>query len=163
MQNSMPSTLQQAQAIAKRYSLISLGVGLVPLPVVDLVALSTLQLAMIRELCNCYGQRFYKHRSRHLVTALVGGGATVATARGIGLYATGHALPLRLLGFGGMGLLGGASTLALARVFILHFEAGGSILDFDPQRMREHYLAELRENPGSSKGLSAENFIGIRP
>jgi uncharacterized protein (DUF697 family) len=163
MQENPSSTLQQAHAIARRYSLISLGVGLVPLPLVDLAALSALQLAMIRELCRCYGLSFYKNRTRHLITALVGSGSSVALARGVGLYATGHALPLRLLGLGGVGLLGGASTQALARVFILHFEAGGSILDFDPQRMRDHYLEELRKNPGANSLASPESFVGIRP
>ena len=36
-----------------------------------------------------------------------------------------------------------ASTYAIGKVFVLHFEAGGTLLDFDPLKMRAHFEREL--------------------
>jgi uncharacterized protein (DUF697 family) len=36
-----------------------------------------------------------------------------------------------------------AATYAVGKVFIAHFEAGGTLLDFDPEKVREHFRAEF--------------------
>ena len=36
-----------------------------------------------------------------------------------------------------------AATYALGRVFIQHFECGGTILDLDPDKVREHFRREF--------------------
>lgn len=155
------STLPRARAILRRYSLLSLGAGLVPVPVVDLAALGGLQLAMIRELARLYGIRFYKHRSRYLISALLGGSGAVLLARGLGLYTVLGPGAWVLLKLGGVAALGGASTYALGKTFIQHFETGGSFLDFDPERMRDYYQAQLRQAPAGS--VQPASFAGIRP
>ncbi len=33
----------------------------------------------------------------------------------------------------------GASTYAVGKVFIQHFESGGTLLDFEPEKMRGYY------------------------
>ena len=35
--------------------------------------------------------------------------------------------------------VGGATTYAVGKVFIEHFESGGTFLDFDPEKMRDHF------------------------
>jgi hypothetical protein len=44
-----------------------------------------------------------------------------------------------------MPTLAGASTYAVGRVFIQHFECGGTILSFDPEKVRAHFEKEFEE------------------
>ena len=39
-------------------------------------------------------------------------------------------------------LLGGATTYAIGSVFVQHFESGGTLLDFEPQKMRAYFLQQ---------------------
>ncbi|MEZ5671856.1 MAG: hypothetical protein R3E08_05540 [Thiotrichaceae bacterium] len=55
--------------------------------------------------------------------------------------------------------MGGAATYAIDKVFVQHFESGGTFLDFDPEAVREHFAAEFAKgkdvaaslNPSSAK------------
>ena len=47
--------------------------------------------------------------------------------------------------------LSAASTLALGRVFNTHFKTGGTLLDFDPDKMRAFYEAELAKAKTETK------------
>ena len=40
-------------------------------------------------------------------------------------------------------MLTGASTYAVGRVFIQHFESGGTFLTLDPDKVKAHYRAEF--------------------
>jgi len=40
-----------------------------------------------------------------------------------------------------MAALGGAGTYAVGKVFIEHFESGGTFLSFDPDKVREKFKA----------------------
>jgi hypothetical protein len=44
-----------------------------------------------------------------------------------------------------MSIIGGASTYALGKVFIQHFESGGTFLDFDPEKVKEHFATLYKE------------------
>jgi uncharacterized protein (DUF697 family) len=39
----------------------------------------------------------------------------------------------------------GATAWALGRVFIQHFESGGTFLNLDPEQVREHFKTHLEE------------------
>jgi hypothetical protein len=42
-----------------------------------------------------------------------------------------------------MPAFGAAATYAVGQVFIQHFESGGTFLDFDPDKVREHFRQEF--------------------
>jgi uncharacterized protein (DUF697 family) len=42
-------------------------------------------------------------------------------------------------------LVSGASTYAVGKVFIQHFESGGTFLTFDPETVRAYYAEKLKE------------------
>ena len=48
-----------------------------------------------------------------------------------------------------------ASTYAVGKVFIQHFEAGGNVLNFDPEAMREHFKDEFEQGVSKAKGKPA--------
>jgi predicted exporter len=45
----------------------------------------------------------------------------------------------------GVSTIGGATTYAIGEVFIQHFEAGGTFLTFDPEKVRKHFEAEFEK------------------
>jgi uncharacterized protein (DUF697 family) len=51
----------------------------------------------------------------------------------------------QLAGAPAMVLFCGASTWALGKVFIQHFESGGTFLNFDPASVQEYYRAQFEE------------------
>jgi uncharacterized protein (DUF697 family) len=121
----------------------SAGLGFVPIPLVDLIAIGGLQVWLIRELAKLYDVPFSGSRAKALVSALIGGGTPSILASGF--------IPLvklvpvigPLLGATVSPGLSGASTLAIGRVFVAHFKSGGTLLDFDADKMRSYYDAEL--------------------
>ena len=58
-----------------------------------------------------------------------------------------------------MSILCGSSTYALGKVFTQHFESGGTLLDFDPDKMREYYQGQLEQG----KVIAKQTYAGIKP
>lgn len=133
----------KAQRLIKNTAWGSAGLGLVPVPIIDLVAIGGLQVWLVRELAKLHGVPMAGNRIKTLVSALVGGGApSLITTGTVSLF---KAIPLvgPVLGLALAPSLSGVSTLALGRVFHAHFKAGGTLLDFDADKMRAFYEAEL--------------------
>ena len=49
-----------------------------------------------------------------------------------------------------MATLGGSSTYAIGRVFKQHFEKGGTLEDFEPEKVAGELKAELKKGKGLS-------------
>jgi uncharacterized protein (DUF697 family) len=149
--------LAKAQSIVHRNVLWALGVGLVPIPVVDFLGVSTVQLKMLRELASLYGVDFSEQLTKKLVATLVSGlgSAALGTALAATLF---KFVPLigTSLGVLSMPVLGGAFTLATGRVFTAHFDSGGTILDFKPQAIREHFRAEFERAKQAVAQMNAQ-------
>ncbi len=145
-----------AQELVKKYSLGTAAVGLVPVPLIDLVASSVLQSRMLKALTELYEVEYSEQRARIFTGAMVGSVTSVSVAR-----QTGVVLGSLLKSMPAVGLVAavtlmpaatGASTYALGTVFIQHFETGGTLLDFDPEKMRAYYqqqVAEAQASPGA--------------
>jgi hypothetical protein len=41
--------------------------------------------------------------------------------------------------------ISGGMTYAIGKVFVQHFESGGTLLDFQPEKMRKYYLDYFRK------------------
>jgi uncharacterized protein (DUF697 family) len=148
---------QQSLKTVKRYMWWSMGAGLVPLPILDLVAVSGAQLKMLSELSKIYDLPFQQSRVRAVIGSLVG-------------FVVPHALSYGLVGslvkaipWGGaiavapsMALFSGACTWALGNVFIQHFESGGTFLDFDPDAVKEYFRAQFEEGKKVASEMKAE-------
>lgn len=128
----------------KKYSLYSAGVGLIPIPLVDFAAISAIQVKMLKQLSEIYEIPFDADRGRSIVAALIGGLAGTNLGYGLGRNLL-KAVPLvgPLLGGFSVSAMGGAVTWAVGRVFMQHFASGGTLLDFDPDAMRQHFRREI--------------------
>ncbi len=136
--------LARANTIVYRNVIWTLGAGLVPVPVFDLVAVTGLQLKMLRELASLYGVPFNEGLSKKSLMSLsagiggVGLGTAIASSVAKSIPIIGAAL-----GTVSVSVVSAAYTLATGRVFTMHFESGGTLLDFDPRAMREHFKREF--------------------
>ena len=55
-----------------------------------------------------------------------------------------------------MPVIAGASTYALGKVFKKHFEAGGTFLSFDSERMKKYYNEKFGEGKEVASELKKE-------
>ncbi len=122
--------------IVAKYSQYAAAVGFIPLPGFDVVAFGGLQLRMIAELCTHYAVPFSSQLGRSIVAALIG---TVAPAR-IAMSI------MPVLGFVTGPSLGYAATWAIGRVFMRHFESGGTLSDFNPAEKSGELQQEMNQS-----------------
>ncbi len=141
-----PTRLLKAEAIVHRNMLWAFSAGILPIPVFDVVAITGVQLKLLKELSGLYGLPFSEGVAKKAVTSLlVGvGGVGVGGVIGSSLFkfvpVVGYAL-----GVASIPVIAGALTHAVGKAFIMHFEAGGTILDFDPKAMRDYFEQEFRQ------------------
>jgi uncharacterized protein (DUF697 family) len=136
---------QRDQAAAKlvdRFSIWSGVAGLVPVPVVDVLAVGGLQLQMLRRLSQIYGVEFSENRGKALIAALAG--CMIPATSGMGAASALKAIPVvNILAAGFvMPVLSAGATYAIGKAFVQHFESGGTLLDFNPPDYREFVKAQ---------------------
>jgi uncharacterized protein (DUF697 family) len=133
----------KAMAIVNSFMGWSAGAGLLPLPVVDLAAIAAVQAKMLQSISEVYGVPFRKNLVKPLIASLISGGGTVLLGATAASLFKGIPLVGSLVGMLAMPAMAAASCYATGKVFIQHFESGGTFLDFDPAKVRAHYAEEL--------------------
>jgi uncharacterized protein (DUF697 family) len=130
--------------IANRYALYSAFAGVIPVPVFDIAAMVALQVKMLSEIAKQYGLTLSHDLGKGLVSALIGGVLPSSLGYGgVGLFVKRIPIVGPILGVFTVSAFGAATTYAIAKVFIQHFESGGTFLDFRPDEVREHFRAEF--------------------
>ncbi|WP_042688976.1 YcjF family protein [Azospirillum sp. B506] len=128
---------RKAENIIKTYSKWNVLSGLIPLPYLDIVAVTGVQVKMIGEIADAYGVPFSPDRTRSIVGALLGGIVPHNLAAGsFGSLVKSIPVVGTILGVATMPALAAASTYAVGKVFQQHFAAGGTLLDFNPEKWR---------------------------
>lgn len=137
-----------ADTIVRNHVIWSMGAGMIPILIADIFAVSALQLDMIRQLCRVYDVDFEETQGKALVTSLtssalarIGAGSVIKLIPGIGSF----------IGGATVSIFAGASTYALGEVFKKHFASGGTILDFDPDRLRKMYKEKFEKGKKVAK------------
>lgn len=140
------SRIGRAEAIIQRNLLWSLGAGLLPIPLLDVILASGVQLKMLKELGDLYEVRFTESLLKKTLTTLVSslGGVVIGAALSASIT---KLVPVvgTALGVASSPIVVGAFTYATGRVFLMHFESGGTFLDFDPHAMRKHFKDEFEK------------------
>lgn len=139
----MDSRTEGAQRLVNRHALYSAAAGLVPVPLVDMAATTGIQIKMLKNLADNYGIPFQADRGKSIIGALVGGVLPTRMAYGLSGSLI-KAIPVvgGLLGMVTAPAFASASTYAIGKVFMTHFASGGTLLDFDPDKMRQHFVTE---------------------
>lgn len=135
---------EAAERLIKRYAYWTAGVGLLPLPLLDMAALAGLQLAMLRDLARLYQVGFSPWRARAIITALAGGVIPVSAASGI-LGTLARMVPIVGTAAGVLTLpaLASGSTVALGKICALHFALGRDIFSLDPRQLARQVRREM--------------------
>lgn len=133
---------RHAETIIRNHVIWSMGAGFIPILIADIFAVSALQLDMIRQLCRVYEVNFSETQGKAIVTSLtsstlarIGASSVIKLIPGLGSFVGGAAVSV----------FAGASTYALGEVFKKHFESGGTILDFDPARLKKVYREKFEK------------------
>jgi uncharacterized protein (DUF697 family) len=144
-----------ASKLVDRFAMWSGVAGLVPLPIVDIVAVGGLQVQMLRRLSQIYGIDFSENRGKALIAALAG--TMIPTTSGIGAASALKFVPVvgLLASVFVMPVLSAGATYAIGKAFIQHFESGGTLLDFNPPDYREFIKAQKAKWESRTKGSDA--------
>jgi uncharacterized protein (DUF697 family) len=136
-----------ANAIIKHYAYWSVGAGLVPIPIIDLIGVGGVQLKMISKLSELYGVPFSEHAATNIIGALVGtaGGSFVARSVMASIVKTVPGAGALVGAIIAGPAVAGAATYAVGKVFLHHFETGGTLLDLNPAKMRAYYRSQFQE------------------
>ncbi len=142
---SMASREERALAVVESFLPWSAGAGILPLPGIDMALIIGVQLRMLAKLAEVYDVPFKEQAAKSMVATLM---ATLVqnTLMG-GLAFAFKFTPVLgpLLGIAGLPAVAAAGTFALGKVFITHFEAGGTFLEFDPKKVRNHFRVEFEK------------------
>jgi uncharacterized protein (DUF697 family) len=146
---------ERASKMVDRFAVWSGVAGLVPLPVVDVVAVGGLQLQMLRRISQIYDVDFSENRGKALIAALAG--TMIPTTSGIGAASALKFFPVigTLAAVFVMPVLSAGATYAIGKAFIQHFESGGTLLDFNPPDYREFVKSQKEMWESRSKGSGA--------
>lgn len=151
---------KHADTIIRNHVVWAMGAGFIPVLIADIFAVSALQLDMIRQLCKAYDVDFQQTQGKAIVTSLtsstlarVSAGSLVKLVPGLG----------SILGGVTISVFAGASTFALGEVFKKHFESGGTILDFDPARLKKLYQEKFEKGKKVAEDLARKSKEEAQP
>jgi len=146
--------------ILKRHVYWAVGAGLIPLPVVDIAAVSAIQLDMLKQICTFYHIDYSEESGKAWISALVTSTLSSLVARA-GASAV-KFIPLvgTMLGAASMAILSGASTYALGKAFISHFESGGTFGNVNTEKVKEIYDRQIKEGEKIAKTLK-EKYLKL--
>ncbi|NJO02121.1 MAG: DUF697 domain-containing protein [Bacteroidia bacterium] len=152
----MSTKTEQANEIIQYHVMWAMGAGAMPIPIADIAAVTVVQMDMLKQLSRVYGVDYKESSGKNFISALVGstlarlGASFVKSLPGVG----------SVLGSVSMVILSGASTYSIARVFVNHFESGGTFFDFDLSKAKKAYEEEFQKGKEYAKDLQKTKPTG---
>lgn len=143
---------RKAEKIINTHVMWSLGAGLMPLPLFDIVAVTAIQLDMLHQLADEYDVDFSASTGKTFVAALTGGtlariGASMVKAiPGIGSVVGGIS----------MSVMSGASTYAVGHVAKDYFAEGADLSNVDVDKAKEAYSQKFQQGKQVVSDLEKE-------
>lgn len=155
---------EQAKAIMYKHMWGNAAVGLIAVPVLDIFTVGGIQLCMLKKISKIYGVDFKNDYIKPLIGAFTGAVGYDLLGRGILMGLARFIPPFGIIaGVMSFPLLAAASTYAVAKVFIQHFEAGGTLLDFDPAKMKAYFKEYCKEGIDVARNLGEKSSAAARP
>ena len=126
----------QAIASSVRWSAAT---AMIPVPWLDLAGLAAVQIKLVDDIAKIYGQSFTKDAATGIVSVLIGSllpgsvGNLLKINVGVGT----------ILGAVTLSAFAAASTYALGKVIVRHFENGGTTSSFDAASVSSEFQKEF--------------------
>lgn len=142
----------EAERIIRSHVLWAMGAGLIPVPVVDIAAVTAVQLDIIKQLSALHGSKFSVTEGKALLSALTG---STFAAIGSSLF---KAIPGigTVLGGVSMSIASGASTYAVGQVIEAQLLATGSLDNIDLKQAKRAYSSAYEEGKTYAADLEKE-------
>jgi len=140
----------EAKKIIKRSTLYAAGLGFIPIPLLDAVSITGIQIWMIRDIAKVYSVPFKRHVAKSFIGSLVGNVGAMSIVKfvpGVG----------SLLGGTTVSVGAATATYALGQVFMEHFSQGGTLLDFDPIKSRAYFQKLYQEHESTVQDFQKED------
>ncbi|MCP4132563.1 MAG: DUF697 domain-containing protein [bacterium] len=144
---------EDIEDIIKTHVIFGMTAGAIPVPIVDFVAISAIQLDMLKQITESFGVDYDINQGKSLASSLIGtslakiGASLVKAIPGVGTIA----------GVASQVILAGASTYALGKVFEAHFSNNGTLFDFDTSSMRKKYDEFLGKGKEFAKNMKKDS------
>jgi len=154
MENNEDQILaKQADNIIRNSVVFASGAGLIPVPIADFMAVTAVQLEMIRRLCKLYKVDFKETEGKAALLALTSSGIARLSGRMIAKM-----IPVvgSIVGGVAVSALSGASTYAVGEVFKRHFNNGGTFLDFDWASFKNYYNEKFEKGKEYAEKIKKE-------
>lgn len=122
----------------------SAAAAIVPVPYLDLLALGTVQVRMVRDLARVYSVDPDSENLKVAISALLGTLAPAAISGGL-LGSSLKIVPVvgTILGSVSLAAFSSAATYAVGKVFVAHFETGGTLSSFSAEAVKEDLKKEF--------------------
>jgi len=122
----------------------SIAASLVPIPYLDIAALGAIQVNMIVDLAELYDQSVTKQAVQGIISVMLGtlvpaGAAQFAVTTSAKLF-PGYGTAIGTLS---LATFGTAATYSIGKVFVRHFEGGGTIGTFSTAAIQEDLKKEF--------------------
>jgi uncharacterized protein (DUF697 family) len=132
--------------IIRQYVYASAGVGLIPVPLIDVLGSAGLQFVMMKKLSEFYNVEFNQKMAKKILVSLCGG--IVPTLIAPGVKSLVKCIPVVgiPLAVATNPLLDATSTYAMGRVISNHFEKGGNFVNFNFDMAKEEFAAIINDD-----------------
>ncbi|MEM1268887.1 MAG: DUF697 domain-containing protein [Bacteroidota bacterium] len=148
MSEISPQRLEAEQTV-NAHILWSMGGGLIPFPLMDIAAVTAIQVDMLKQIADVYEVDFSRSHGKTYVTALAGsslarlGASAIKLIPGVG----------SVIGGLSMSVLSGASTYGIGQVSIRHFESDGNLVDVDLDWAKTAYARAFETGKTVAEGF----------
>ena len=133
-----------ADRTVKNWAQWAMVAGFIPVPLLDLAALSGFQIKMVYDLCKVYDVPFKQRRVRAILSGLAGGGvATVSSAALSNVLMKQVPIVGTTLAAITQPAMSYATTHAIGAVFIRHFESNGNLMTMSVDALKSSYQEQL--------------------
>ncbi len=141
-----------ANQVINQHVLWSMAAGAVPVPILDIAAVSMIQIDMVKQLCAAYDLPYTESQGKSIVTSIAGSTiARIAASAVKGIPVIGSAL-----GGVSMVILSGASTYGIGKVFLNYFAMGKGLDDIDIEEGKKQYEEEFKKGKDYAMTLEKE-------
>lgn len=147
---------EQIDKIINNHVLYSMGLGIIPIPLVDIAGVTATQLDMLSQIGGVYGKNFSDISGKSFIASTAGatfarlGASFLKAIPGIG----------SIIGGVSMSIMSGASTYAIGQVAHRFFRDGLELEDIDADLAKSIYEEEFEKGKKVAKDLKSKKDEG---
>ncbi len=137
--NERNDTNQEANKVINKHVLWAMGAGLIPVPLLDIAAVTAIQMDMLKQLSAIYEVDYSAAQGKAFAVALTS--STFARVGAVVVRSMAKSIPAigTVVGGVSMAVLSGASTYAVGKIAKEVFESGGDLLNVDLESAKAAY------------------------